>query len=355
MSWDNFIQSFIFISVLLLLIKPFGIYMARIYTGKKSGLNVWFAPVEKWAYQFSGINPEKEMSWKQYAFSVLLFNIIGIVVVYAIQRFQLRLPLNPLVLPPVAPDLAFNTAVSFATNTNWQNYGGETTLSYFTQMLGLTVQNFVSAATGMAVLVAFIRGFIQKQVETIGNFWVDLLRSTFYILLPLSLILSLALVSQGVVQTFQPSAKSAVIQPARDVSGRIVYEQIIALGPAASQVAIKQLGTNGGGFFNVNSAHPFENPTPFSNLLEVLAILLIAASLCYTFGYMVKDRRQGWAILAAMLIIFIPCLWGSIQFEQRGNPLLTSLGVDQKADSFQSGGNMEGKEARFGIANSAIW
>jgi K+-transporting ATPase ATPase A chain len=222
-------------------------------------------------------------------------------------------------------------------------------------MLGLTVQNFVSAATGMAVLVAFIRGFIQKQVETIGNFWVDLVRSTLYILLPLSLILSLVLVSQGVVQTFKPSAKVEILQPVKDANGKTVSEQVLALGPAASQIAIKQLGTNGGGFFNVNSAHPFENPTPLSNFLEVLAILIISAALCYTFGYMVRDKRQGWALLAAMLIIFIPCLWGCIQVEQKGNPLFSPLGVDQQASVLQSGGNMEGKEARFGIVNSAIW
>jgi K+-transporting ATPase ATPase A chain len=272
-----------------------------------------------------------------------------------LQRFQTHLPLNPLALPAVNPDLAFNTAISFATNTNWQSYGGETTLSYFTQMLGLTVQNFVSAATGMAILVAVIRGFIQKQIETIGNFWVDLVRSTLYILLPLALILSLALVSQGVVQTFNSSAKVALLQTAKDANGKAISGQVIAVGPAASQVAIKQLGTNGGGFFNVNSAHPFENPTPLSNFLEMLAILLIAASLCYTFGCMVKDRRQGWAILTAMLIIFIPCLWGCIQIEQKGNPLFSQFGIDQNTSSLQPGGNMEGKEARFGIVNSAIW
>jgi len=355
MNWNNFIQSIIFLAALLLLVKPLGIYMARIYEGKPAGLNVWFGWLEKLIYRVTGVLPEKQMSWKAYALAAMLFNIIGIVVVYLLQRFQAHLLLNPMSLPAVSPDLSFNTAVSFATNTNWQSYGGETTLSYFTQMLGLTVQNFVSAATGMAVLVAFIRGFIQKQAETIGNFWVDLVRSTLYILLPLSIILSLALVSQGVVQTFKSSAKVALLQTTKDANGKEVSEQMIALGPAASQVAIKQLGTNGGGFFNVNSAHPLENPTPFSNLLEVLSILLISAALCYTFGYMVKDKRQGWAILAAMLIIFIACLWGCIHSEQKGNPLFASLGIDQKAASFQPGGNMEGKEARFGIADSAMW
>jgi K+-transporting ATPase ATPase A chain len=355
MNWNNFIQSCIFIFMILLLVKPLGIYMARIYTGKKTGLNVWLAPVERWTYRLSGIDPQKEMSWKQYAFAVILFNLIGLAAVYAIQRLQSHLPLNPMSMPPVAPDLAFNTAVSFATNTNWQSYGGETTLSYFTQMAALTVQNFLSAATGMAVLAAMIRGFIQKQVNTIGNFWVDLVRSTLYILIPLSIILALLLVSQGVAQTFGPSIKATLLQQAKDADGKTITEQIIAVGPVASQLAIKQLGSNGGGFFNVNSAHPIENPTPLANFLEVLAIILIAAALCYAFGYMVKDRRQGWAILAAMFIIFIPCLWACMHFEQAGNPLLDKLGIDQRASVLQPGGNMEGKEARFGIASSAIW
>jgi K+-transporting ATPase ATPase A chain len=355
MSWNNLTQSFIYLAVLLLLVKPLGIYMARIYEGKPTGINVWLGWLEKLIYRVSGVQPQAGMSWKTYAIAMMLFNVLGIVVVYILQRVQAHLPLNPLVLPAVNQDLAFNTAVSFATNTNWQSYGGETTLSYLTQMLGLTVQNFVSAATGMAILVAVIRGFIQKQVETIGNFWVDLVRSTLYILMPLAIILSLVLVSQGVVQTFKPSEKVNLLQTTKDANGKIISEQTIALGPAASQIAIKQLGTNGGGFFNVNSSHPFENPTPLSNFLEMLAILLIATALCYTFGYMVKDRRQGWAILAAMVIIFIPCMWGCIQIEQNGNPLFSQFGIDQNASSLQPGGNMEGKEARFGIVNSAIW
>jgi K+-transporting ATPase ATPase A chain len=355
MNWNNLTQSLIYLTVLLLLVKPLGIYMARIYEGKPTGVNVWFAWMEKLIYRLVGIRPEQEMSWKTYTIAMMLFNVLGIAAVYILQRVQTHLPLNPSVLPAVKPDLAFNTAVSFATNTNWQSYGGETTLSYLTQMVGLTVQNFVSAATGMAILVAVIRGFVQKQVETIGNFWVDLVRSTLYILLPLALILSLLLVSQGVVQTFRPSAEVKLLQATKDSQGKIMSEQIIALGPAASQIAIKQLGTNGGGFFNVNSSHPFENPTPLSNFLEMLAILLIAAALCYTFGYMVKDRRQGWAILAAMLLIFIPCLWCCVHFEQKGNLFFSQLGVNQNASSLQSGGNMEGKEARFGIVSSAIW
>ncbi len=342
MNWNSFVQRAIFIFAALLLVKPLGIYMARIYTGKDAGLNVWSAPVERWIYRLSGIDPEINMTWKAYAAALMIFNIIGIAAVYVIQRFQAHLPLNPMAMPPVPPDLALNTAISFATNTNWQSYGGETTMSYFTQAAALAVQNFLSAATGMAVLAAFIRGFIQKQVSTIGNFWVDMIRSVLYILIPLSIILALLLVSQGVVQTFNPSVKTE--------SG-----QIIAVGPAASQIAIKQLGSNGGGFFNVNSAHPFENPTPLSNFLELIAIILIPAALCYTYGCMVNDKRQGWAILAAMFIIFIPCLWFCAQIEQQGNPLFDKLGIDQRATAFQPGGNMEGKEARFGIANSCIW
>ncbi len=355
MNWNNIIQGLIYLVTVILLAKPLGTYMARVYEGKPAGLNVLLGPVERWIYRFSGIHPETSMSWKGYAVAMLLFNSIGIVVAYALQRLQTHLPLNPMSMSGVTPDLAFNTAVSFATNTNWQSYGGETTLSYLTQMAGLTVQNFLSAATGMAVLVALIRGFIQKKVETVGNFWVDLVRSTLYILIPLSLILSIILVSQGVVQTFKPYEKVTLLQPVKNDNGTVIQEQVLALGPAASQVAIKQLGTNGGGFFNMNSSHPFENPTPLSNFLEVIAIILIPAALCYTLGYMVRDERQGWALLVAMLIIFIPCLWSCIYFEQQGNPLFSSLGIDEKATAFQPGGNMEGKEARFGIVNSAIW
>jgi len=352
---NNLFQAGIFLGVLLLSVKPLGSYMARIYEGEPAGLNVWLGPVERLIYRLSGVRPEMGMSWKGYAGAMMAFNIIGIIAVYAMQRLQQYLPANPMSMPAVQADLAFNTAMSFATNTNWQSYGGETTLSYLTQMLALTVQNFVSAATGMAILVALIRGFVQKQIETIGNFWVDMVRSTLYILLPLALILALILVSQGVVQTFEPSVKVSLLEPIKDTGGKETIGQEIALGPAASQVAIKQLGTNGGGFFNVNSAHPFENPTALSNLLETLAILLIPAALCYTFGYMVRDKRQGWALLAAMLIIFIPCLLICIYSEQKGNPLFEQLGVDQQTTVFQAGGNMEGKETRFGIVSSAVW
>ena len=355
MNWNNIIQAIVFLAVLILLVKPLGTYMARIYEGKPTGLNVWLAPVERLIYRISGIKSERYMSWKAYAVAMMIFNIMGLVFVYALQRLQAYLPLNPNGMPAVSSYLSFNTAVSFATNTNWQNYGGETTLSYLTQMIGLTVQNFVSAATGMSILVALIRGFIQKQIETIGNFWVDLIRTTLYILLPLSLILAIVLVSQGVVQTFRANENVSLFQATKDADGKPISEQTFAFGPAASQIAIKQLGTNGGGFFNVNSAHPFENPTSLSNFLELISILLIPFALCYTFGYMIRDRRQGWALLIAMLIIFIPCLWICTQVEQGGNPLLANMGVDQVSSGSQPGGNMEGKEARFGIVNSAIW
>jgi len=259
------------------------------------------------------------------------------------------LPLDPQAFPAVTADSAFNTAVSFATNTNWQGYGGESTMSYLTQMLALGVQNFVSAASGMAVLIALIRGFARRQVTGLGNFWVDLTRGTLYILLPLSVLLALVLMGQGVVQSFSPYRTVALLDPVT------VGTQQIPLGPAASQIAIKQLGTNGGGFFNANSAHPFENPTPLANFLEMLSILLIPAALCYTFGRMVRDTRQGWAVLAAMLIIWLPLVFAATAFEQAGNPLLDTASVDQVASPAQPGGNMEGKEVRFGIAGSTLW
>src|SRR5258706_10408563 len=295
------------------------------------------------------------MGWKSYAVAVLLFKLLGTVAVYGLQRTQHFLPLNPQKLAAVTPDSSFKTAVSFATNTNWQGYAGETTMSYLTQMLALTVQNFVSAATGMAVLVALIRGLARKSAATIGNFWVDLVRSTLYILLPLSLILSLALVSQGVVQTFAGPANVKLLQPTKSADGKPVLEQTIAVGPVASQEAIKQLGTNGGGFFNVNSAHPFENPTPLSNFMEMIAILLIPAALCCTFGKMVGYRRQGWALLAAMVVILGPLVVICASAEQARNPALARLGIQQTASEMQPDGNMEGKETRLGIVNSAVW
>ena len=375
MTENSYLQIALYLGALLLLVKPLGLYMANVYEGRVAFLNRFGAPVENRLYRLCGVNPAEEMRWTQYALAMLIFNLFGMLAVYALQRVQAHLPLNPQGFPAVSPDSSFNTAVSFATNTNWQGYSGETTMSYFTQMAGLTVQNFVSAASGMAVLVAMIRGFARQSATTLGNFWVDLTRSALYILLPLSLVLALALVGQGVVQTFsayktvpllQPvqyeTAKlDAAGQPVMDAKGDPVTEnaiqkdQLIAVGPAASQIAIKQLGTNGGGFFNANSAHPFENPTPFSNFLEMLALVLIPAALCYTFGHMVGDRRQGWAIFAAMAIMLVALLVPVEHFEQAGNPLLARIGVDQAASALQSGGNMEGKEVRFGVVNSALW
>jgi len=352
MSW---LQLGFYFLILFALVKPLGSYMAYVYQGERTFLTRVLSPVERFIYRLLGVRPDDEMDWKTYAIAMLIFNFAGLVLVYLLQRTQGSLQLNPQTLGAVSPDLAFNTAVSFATNTNWQSYGGETTLSYLTQMLGLTVQNFVSAATGMAILMALIRGILRHTARTVGSFWVDLTRGVLYILLPLSLTLSLVLVSQGVVQTFGSNRTVNLLQPTTDSTGQTVIQQILAVGPAASQVAIKQLGTNGGGFFNVNSAHPFENPTPLSNFLEMLSILLIPAALCYTFGKMVGDTRQGWALLVTMTLILGLMLGVAVWSEQRGNPALTTLGVDQQASSLQAGGNMEGKDVRFGIVNSALW
>jgi K+-transporting ATPase ATPase A chain len=363
MNLYSWIQWIFYFTVLILLVKPLGSYMARVYQGKPVFLDRALVPVERFVYRLAGVDPETEMDWKVYALSMLLFNAIGLVFVYILQRFQGKLQLNPQGLGAVAPDSAWNTAVSFATNTNWQSYSGETTMSYLTQMLGMTVQNFVSAATGMAILVAVIRGIVRAphlspysqnskmgQQGRLGDFWVDLTRSILYILLPLSFGLALVLVSQGVVQTFSQYKTVSLLQTTANTT-----EQVIAVGPAASQVAIKQLGTNGGGFFNVNSSHPFENPTPLSNFLEMLSILLIPATLCYTFGKMVGDTRQGWALLATMTVIFVALLGVAVWSEQRGNPAFTAMGIDQTQTNINPGGNMEGKEVRFGIANSALW
>jgi len=375
MTGNAIMQIALYVGVLLLLAKPLGVYMARVYGGQSSGLDRLLRPVESLLYRICRIEPDEEMGWKKYAGAVLIFSVAGLLFLYLLQRLQGLLPLNPQKFSAVPIDLAFNTAVSFITNTNWQSYGGETTMSYLTQMIGLGVQNFVSAATGMAVLVALIRGFKRHSTETIGNFWVDLTRSMLYILLPLSFVLSLLLVSQGVVQTFSEDKTVSLSQSitydapkldgegntVRSASGNAVTEKVqvkeqtIPLGPAASQIAIKQLGTNGGGFFNVNSAHPFENPSALSNFLEMLAILLIPAALCITFGRMVGDIRQGWALLSAMTIVLITLMALSTWSEQGGNRRFTSLAIDQQTSDLQPGGNMEGKETRFGIANSAIW
>jgi len=384
MSANACLQLALFFAVLLLLVKPLGAYMAQVFAEAPEGLAFnrvrrLGAPIERALYRASGVRADEDMTWQHYAWAMLAFNVVGMLFVFGLQRVQQWLPLNPQHFDAVSADSAFNTAISFATNTNWQGYAGESTMSYLTQMLGLCVQNFLSAATGIAVLVALIRGFTRKTATGIGNFWVDMTRSTLYILLPLSFVLALALVWQGVPQNFKPyetvpllqattateTVKDAEGNAVKDTAGKDVTketpvtEQQLPLGPAASQIAIKQLGTNGGGYYNANSAHPYENPTPLSNFLELLAILLLPAALCYTFGAMVGDRRQGWALLATMLVIFVPLLLACTFAEQAGNPALMQLGdsgtVDQVASAAQAGGNMEGKETRFGIVNSTLW
>ncbi len=344
MNLFDWLQVAVYFFILLVLVKPLGVYIAHIYQGERTLLSPILLPVERFFYRLAGVKSDMDMEWKTYTGALLLFNLIGFSFLYLLLRLQHLLPLNPQNLGSVSPDLSFNAAVSFTTNTNWQSYGGETTLSYLSQMLGLTVQNFLSAATGMSVLIAITRGLVRQTTHKLGNFWVDLTRSTLYILLPLAMLLAIALVSQGVVQTLRPYPVVSTL----DQSGSSI-SQILPLGPAASQVAIKQLGTNGGGFFNVNSAHPFENPTPFSNFLEMLAILLIPAALTYTYGKMIGDTRQGWAILIAMMLVLVTMTGVAIRAESQGNPMFTSLGIDP------SSGNMEGKEVRFGITNSALW
>lgn len=342
-------QILFFMVVLIISVPLLGGYMAKVYQGEKIFLSFAFGWLERGIYKISGVRPDEGMGWKTYALNIVVFGLFSFVLLYVLLRAQTYLPFNPAEMGEVTPHLAFNTAVSFVTNTNWQSYGGEATLSYFSQMIGLTLQNFLSAAVGMAVMIALIRGFTQKNSETIGNFWVDMVRSTVYILLPLSIVLALLLVSQGVVQTFHPYVQADLTEALKDADGKAVTTQTIAVGPAASQIAIKQLGTNGGGFFNVNSAHPFENPTPLSNFLEMFAILLIPAAFCYTFGKMVGDIRQGWAIFIAMTVIFIPLTLFCTYQEQMGNPIFTQMGIEQSA------GNMEGKEVRFGVVNSTLW
>ncbi len=343
MSW---VQILVYLLALVLLAWPLGGFMARVYSGDIPLLVRWLAPLERAIYRVCGLRADQEQGWKSYAGAMLAFNLLGLLAVYALQRLQGVLPLNPAGMGAVSPDSSFNTAVSFATNTNWQGYSGETTMSHLTQMLGLCVQNFVSAASGMAVLVALVRGFARASSRTIGSFWVDLVRSTVYILLPLSLVLALLLVSQGVVQNVSAPVVAHTLAGA---------EQPISLGPAASQVAIKQLGTNGGGFFNANSAHPLENPTAVSNLLEMLSILVLSGGLCFTFGQLVRDRRQGLALLATMLLVLVPCIVLVHVSEQAGTRAQQQAGLVLDADESQPGGNMEGKELRLGIANSAIW
>jgi len=369
------LRILLYLAVVFVLVKPLGGYMARVYEGGRTIFDPVLRPLERLLYRFCRIDPQEDMTWQTYTIAMLVFTLVGMLLLYALQRLQGALPLNPQGMSAVSPDLSLNTAMSFATNTNWQNYGGETTMSYLTQMAGLTVKNFVSAAVGLAIMVALIRGLARRTAQAIGNFWADTVRGCLYILLPLSVVLALLLASQGVVATLSPSRTATLLeptsyeQPVTDANGKPVLdakgqpktktvkvtEQVIAVGPAASQIAIKQLGTNGGGFFNVNSSHPLENPTPFSNFLEMLAIVMLPAAVCYTFGKMVGDTRQGWALFAAMTLIFLPFLAVTEGFEQAGNPLFKAAGVDQAASALQPGGNMEGKEVRNGIADSALW
>lgn len=346
MIWNAIAQVGIFFALVAILSVPLGLYMARVFRGQWTFLDPLLRPIERVIYRFCGVRSDTEMAWTEYACAMLLFSMFGMLFLYAVQRFQGLLPLNPQGFAGVKPALAFNTAASFTTNTNWQAYVGEQTMSYLTQMLGLTVQNFLSAAVGLAVAIAVIRGFVRRSAKTIGNFWVDLTRAVLWVLLPLSLILAFVLVWQGVPDNLQPYVHATTIQGA---------SQTIAQGPVASQEAIKELGTNGGGFFDANSAHPYENPTPLTDLLEMLAIFAIPAGLTHTFGRMSGNRRQGWALFAAMSLLFLVGAASSIWAEQRGNPLLTSMGVNQTASVSQSGGNMEGKEVRFGIVDSALW
>ena len=355
MTANDWIQVAVYFVVLVALAIPLRRFMAQVMSGEANWLSRIGRPLERGLYRLAGVSEDDEMTWPRYATAFIVFSVASFAAVYLLQRVQGFLPANPAGFAGVGPALAFNTAVSFVSNTNWQAYGGESSLSYLTQALALGVQNFVSAAAGIAVVVALVRGFARAEKGTIGNFWVDLTRCTLYILLPLSIVYALLLVSQGVVQNWHAYPVAELVEPLRTSDTTVVRQQTIAVGPAASQIAIKQLGTNGGGFFNANSAHPFENPTPISNFLEMLAILLIPAALCEMFGRMVKDRRQGWVLLAAMTIILAPLTVAATAFEQRGTPVLTAAGADQSPSSMQAGGNMEGKETRFGIANSAIW
>ncbi len=343
MGWSSFFAVFI---VILACAKPLGTFMAKVMDGEKTFLSPVLGPLERLIYRLSGIEPSEEMGWREYCAAVLMFSATGAVALYAQLRLQHKLPLNRAELGPVDPTLAFNTAVSFLTNTNWQAYSGESTMTYLSQMAGLAYHNFVSAATGISIAIAVVRGFVRAESKTIGNFWADLVRITLYLLLPLSIVGGLFLVSQGVIQNFKPYEKVTTLQGT---------EQVLAMGPVASQEIIKQVGTNGGGFFNANSAHPFENPTPLTNFLQMFAIFLIPAALTYQFGRMAGDQRQGWAIFACMTLLFMAGFATVYHFEQKGNPILTKHGADQTLSDTQVGGNMEGKEVRFGIASSSLF
>jgi K+-transporting ATPase ATPase A chain len=340
------LQVSLFTALVAAISVPLGLYMARVFAGEPTALDPALRPLERVIYRVVGVDPEAEQNWVEYAVSMLLFSMVGMLVLYGLERLQQFLPFNPQHLGAVAPDLAFNTAASFTTNTNWQAYSGETTMSYLTQMAGLTFHNFVSAAAGIAVAIAVIRGFVRRCARTIGNFWVDLVRAVLWVLLPICALFTLVLVWQGVPENLNPYVHAKTLEGAT---------QVIAQGPVASQEAIKELGTNGGGFFNANSSHPYENPTPLTNLLEMLAILSISAALTHTFGAMAGDRRQGWALFVTMALLFLLGAALTIWSEQSGNPQFAALGIDTSASALQSGGNMEGKEIRFGIVDSALF
>ncbi len=347
MTTFTVIQFLAYLLLLLAVTKPLGAYMARVFSGERSFVSPMIVPVERLVYRLCGIRADMEQRWTQYAASLIAFSFTSLALLYLLQRLQLWLPLNPMRFGPgMTPDLAFNTAASFVTNTNWQSYGGESTLSYLVQMAGLTVQNFVSAAAGISVAIAVVRGFARQQAHTLGNFWVDLTRATLYVLLPLSLIGAVFFVSQGMIQNWDPYTQATTLEGA---------PQVIAQGPVASQEAIKMLGTNGGGFFNANSSHPFENPSPLTNFVQMIMIFAIPSGLTYTFGKMVGDTRQGWALWAAMAVLFIAGVLACTVAEQSGNPILAKLGIQQSATATQPGGNMEGKEVRFGIGATALF
>ncbi len=346
MNSNAIIQIALFSLIIIAISVPLGLYMARVFAGERTFLDPVLVPAERLIYRLSGVEPTAEQTWIEYATSLLLFSLVGMVVLYALQRLQGLLPLNPQGLGAVSTDLAFNTAASFTTNTNWQAYTGETTMSYLTQMAGLAFHNFVSAAAGLALAIAVIRGFVRREKKTLGNFWYDLTRATLWILVPLCVVFTLILIWQGVPQNFSAYTQVKTLEHAT---------QTIAQGPVASQIAIKQLGTNGGGFYNANSAHPYENPTGLTDLLELIAIFALGAGLTHTFGKMAGDRRQGWALFAAMGLLFLMGVTVANWSEQRGNPQFAKMGIDQSATATQSGGNMEGKEVRFGIVDSAIW
>jgi K+-transporting ATPase ATPase A chain len=375
MSSSAIVELVLYLGAVLLLMKPLGTYMLRVYEGTPGVIGRVLGPVERLTYRISGIDPAKDMGWKTYALTMLLFNLAGALLLYLVLRLQHLLPLNPYGFGPLTPDLAFNTAVSFLTNTNWQNYGGEATMSTLSQMSALMVQHFVSAASALAVMVALIRGLTRRQASAIGNFWADMVRSALYILLPISLVLALVFSQQGVPQTLAKGATASLVQPTsyddpvldkdgkptNDAQGKPVTKKVevrqqeIPVGPVASYLAIKQLGSNGGGWYNANSAHPFENPTPLTNFLELLVIPLLAAASLYMFGKMVRDTRQGWALTVALTALLVVGIVVAAWSEHRGNPKLTELGVDQATTALQSGGNMEGKELRFGAEMGAIW